>query len=801
MSNSQATPPDQTFTPVDSSVESRSESLSDAISDPLEVRGDEFSSTEPSDQPSRPINNPRIIQVSKERPLIGEFLTRVRLRSEKRRVHEHIPSLDDLLRPLPNVVGRTIWRLVRSVRKAQRFIDPKPFQRLFTSILFDDEYYRGNSHLFQHLSREEAVLHYLYEGYLHGLDPHPLFCSNFYRSQYHDVGIAGVNPLLHYLTSGANEGRQIHPLFDSTFYASQVHGVAPANAIEHYLQAGVTRASPHPLFSERFYWGDDLYSAGAETPGLVDYITKGGFSGRHPHPLFDVAYYIHLYPEVADEGHNPLVHYLNQRDSTVRNPHPLFDAQYYLRNTPRARESRLKPLHHYVSDHESWSAAVHPCFEPEFFRAQLSAQPDEPLLLHYVSTCANTKKPNRLFDPKYYQTRYNAEGVTQMNPLIHYLRYGADEKKDPSPLFCSDFYQALVPTACERWQNPLSAFLQEGSRLGHSASPLYAPSPLLNAPSNFEVLKNSMNVALERRRPSKLNIFIVYGREQVEFLRAVALPRFASITRECAVEVHAINYASRDTLLANASERVSLHDWSKQCQAGHLGFGPALNFLFERVQPEGCFLISNPDSFPYDGCIHRLLETYERTNAGIVEAAQWPSNHPKEFDAETGITPWASGAFALIDSEMFRRVGGFDESYFLYTEDVDLSWRFWMAGSPVLHESRALCGHSTGLFSYRSDRYYWENFYCARNFLLIARKFFGSAGARVAHHIFEATPFPQRFKNLVLEDLQSLEMPRTEICASHPAVAIYGYNLYHRLNQDAHFESHLREASSQENSL
>lgn len=750
------------------------------------------------DTQSEPMRISKVILVAKERPLVGEFLTRVRVRAEKRRVHESLPSLDDLLKPLPNVVGRSVWRMLRMVRKAQRFIDPKPFQLLFTSYLFDDAYYRGNSNLFNHLSREEAVLHYLYEGFLHGLDPHPLFSTVFYRSQYHDVEAAGVNPLLHYLSSGASEGRQFHPLFDAAFYASQVPGLAPENAIEHYLKSGVTRGSPHPLFSERFYWGDELYTAGSETPGLVDYIIKGGYSGRHAHPLFDSSYYVHLYPEVADEGHNPLIHYLNQRDATVRNPHPLFDAQYYLRQTARARDSRLKPLHHYVSDQESWDRAVHPCFDPKYFRSQLSNRPNEPLLLHYVSQCANTKKPNKLFDPVYYQMRYRAEGVAQMNPLTHYLRYGAQEKKDPSPLFCSSFYEELVPSACERWQNPLSAYLQEGSQLGHLASPVYAPSPILNAPSDFSSLKNSMNVALERRRPSVLNIFIVYGPEQVEFLRAVALPRFASIARESAVAIHAINYHSREILLTNTSDRIQLHDWSKECQTGHLGFGPALNFLFERVQPEGCFLIANPDSFPYDGCIHRLLETYERTNAGIVEASQWPSSHPKEFDPETGITPWASGAFSLIDSEIFRRVGGFDETFFLYTEDVDLSWRFWLAGSPIVHESRALCGHLTGLFNYRSDRFYWENYYCARNFLLIARKFFGSAGARVARHIFESTGFPQRFKQLVIEDLQSLEPARTEICSSHPAVAIYGFNLYHRLNDDAHFERRLSQQSDTE---
>jgi len=43
-------------------------------------------------------------------------------------------------------------------------------------------------------------------------------------------------------------------------------------------------------------------------------------------------------------------------------------------------------------------------------------------------------------------------------------------------------------------------------------------------------------------------------------------------------------------------------------------------------------------------------------------------------------TLFACGAAMLVDREVFLRVGGFDESYFAYYEDVDLGWRFWALG-------------------------------------------------------------------------------------------------------------------------
>jgi N-acetylglucosaminyl-diphospho-decaprenol L-rhamnosyltransferase len=47
----------------------------------------------------------------------------------------------------------------------------------------------------------------------------------------------------------------------------------------------------------------------------------------------------------------------------------------------------------------------------------------------------------------------------------------------------------------------------------------------------------------------------------------------------------------------------------------------------------------------------------------------------------------------------FDEVGGFDESYFMYVEDVDLCWRLHQAGWRVGYEPRAGVVHTIGASS------------------------------------------------------------------------------------------------------
>jgi GT2 family glycosyltransferase len=247
------------------------------------------------------------------------------------------------------------------------------------------------------------------------------------------------------------------------------------------------------------------------------------------------------------------------------------------------------------------------------------------------------------------------------------------------------------------------------------------------------------------------------------------------------IAVHAVNYVDQTAHL----EGPTVRDWSAGRGEGRLGFGEAVNYLFQTVAPPNCFFVVNPDSFPMPGCLARMVAAYESRHAAIIEARQWPHEHPKEYDAETGATPWASGAFLLISSDAFRRLNGFDPVFFLYNEDVDLSWRAWLNNMPIYYARDALCTHFTGLLSYRQDRFYLEQFYSIRNFIALAYKFFGDYGETHALAHVELLAAPAAFRRSIIESYRELR-PRVQRY-NGPAgphrgkVKILGMNLYHRV--------------------
>lgn len=62
---------------------------------------------------------------------------------------------------------------------------------------------------------------------------------------------------------------------------------------------------------------------------------------------------------------------------------------------------------------------------------------------------------------------------------------------------------------------------------------------------------------------------------------------------------------------------------------------------------------------------------------------------------------WVSGTCMLVRRRAFEAVGGFDEAYFMYVEDVDLCWRLHAHGWRVAYEPAAEVTHEIGVSSRR----------------------------------------------------------------------------------------------------
>jgi len=62
---------------------------------------------------------------------------------------------------------------------------------------------------------------------------------------------------------------------------------------------------------------------------------------------------------------------------------------------------------------------------------------------------------------------------------------------------------------------------------------------------------------------------------------------------------------------------------------------------------------------------------------------------------------FACGGNMITRREPYLTLGGFDDDYFAYLEDVDFGWRSWLAGHRVLYEPRAAVRHASAATSAR----------------------------------------------------------------------------------------------------
>lgn len=81
------------------------------------------------------------------------------------------------------------------------------------------------------------------------------------------------------------------------------------------------------------------------------------------------------------------------------------------------------------------------------------------------------------------------------------------------------------------------------------------------------------------------------------------------------------------------------------------------------------------------------------------------------------------GAFFLMPRPLFEQLGGFDERFFLYFEDVDFAWRAQASGRPCHFLAEVTAFHKGGGTSeqVKPERI----FYCLRSRIIYARKHFG----------------------------------------------------------------------------
>lgn len=162
------------------------------------------------------------------------------------------------------------------------------------------------------------------------------------------------------------------------------------------------------------------------------------------------------------------------------------------------------------------------------------------------------------------------------------------------------------------------------------------------------------------------------------------------------------------------------------------GFGANHNAAFWSSKSP-FFCVANPDvrlasdPFPalmkaFDGERVAIAGPLVRAPNGRVEdsARRFPTPYSlarklfvppqgPEYPIDGGLieVDWVAGMFMLFGREAYAELGGFDERYFLYYEDIDLCARMRMRGMRVVLDPGACVVHDARRASHRNPRHAW----------------------------------------------------------------------------------------------
>src|SRR3989454_153370 len=121
---------------------------------------------------------------------------------------------------------------------------------------------------------------------------------------------------------------------------------------------------------------------------------------------------------------------------------------------------------------------------------------------HWLLTChalrklrlwrrARVIRRSGLLDQGYYLQQYPDVDAANLDPVLHYVTYGAAEGRNPHPIFDTSFYMQQNPDVAGAKVNPLFHFVLYGAREGRDPHPLFHTSVYLK--KNPDVAKAGVN--------------------------------------------------------------------------------------------------------------------------------------------------------------------------------------------------------------------------------------------------------------------------------------------------------------------
>jgi N-acetylglucosaminyl-diphospho-decaprenol L-rhamnosyltransferase len=190
---------------------------------------------------------------------------------------------------------------------------------------------------------------------------------------------------------------------------------------------------------------------------------------------------------------------------------------------------------------------------------------------------------------------------------------------------------------------------------------------------------------------------------QVHFIWKSSNTGFAKANNEAVklAKGEKILFLNPDTILPEDCFERCLQFFSQQNSIGALGI--------KMIDGSGNFLPESKRGFPSfftSFCkMTRLTNLFPHSK---IFARYYLGHLPQDKTNEADVL---SGAFMMVDKKVLDTVGSFDEDYFMYAEDIDLSYRIQKAGYKNFYFAGTAIIHFKGESVVKQSAAYIRNFY------------------------------------------------------------------------------------------
>ncbi len=181
------------------------------------------------------------------------------------------------------------------------------------------------------------------------------------------------------------------------------------------------------------------------------------------------------------------------------------------------------------------------------------------------------------------------------------------------------------------------------------------------------------------------------------------------------------------------------------------------------VDGEGRYLKESKRGFPSPEASFYKISGLIRLFPHSKRIAAYYMGHLDEDEVnEIEIMP---GAFLMFRREVYDKIGGLDESYFMYGEDIDMSWRIHLAGWKNYYLPTTHIIHYKGESTKKGSMNYVYTFYNAM--VIFVKRYFSGSNAKLFNILLQVAIWLRAVMAWAKRAAKSIAVPAIDFLAAY----------------------------------